>query len=116
MENDEEIKLKGRIYPGITNSAANRSKLIIGLALYYGFILSEQNIVSGPNKIIYTTIVSILFTALEIHNCINYNKLREEQIKIERSDKNILSMETLFLIMFIPIVWVSCFIIILINC
>lgn len=88
ISEDDEIILKGRVYPAIQSCVGNRYKIVLGIFAFYAFILnSGQGIVS--QNIQYLKIFgTIVFAFFIIHNMCNYMKNTKEQISLEKSWKD----------------------------
>jgi hypothetical protein len=80
--------LEGRIYPAIIICVNNRYKILLGIFVYYGFILRfiylPGEILNKINNsiidlLLLNLIVSIVFSIFVIHNLTNYIFTSTEQ-------------------------------------
>ena len=109
-ERDKFI-LKEKIYPAIQSCVNNRYKIILGIFVYYGFILSNERIY-GAFKIHrhFNLISSAIFSVFIIHNFFNYWLNGKEEIKLEEGEENFWpSMELFFGITTLILIWASYF-------
>jgi hypothetical protein len=84
MTEEDKFKLKERIYPAIQSSVNNRYKITLGIFIYYGFILNNDNIYEAYKTHPYFNLIaSIVFTAFIVHNFFNYWENSKERIKYE---------------------------------
>ncbi len=80
LSNKDQTILQGRIYPAIQACVNNRYKIILGLFVYYGFVLNTKVVLESPIRNGISWIVSGIFTALIFHNLHNYwSNLRERE-------------------------------------
>lgn len=105
--------LQGRIYPAIQSCVNNRYKIILGIFIYYGFILSNDKIFqtfkNHPN---FNFISSIIFTAFVIHNFFNYHFNSKDRVKHEGVKENCFYMnlmELIFGVVALILIWVAYF-------
>jgi hypothetical protein len=79
---DQEI-LQGRIYPAIQSCINNRYKIILGLFVYYGYVLSHREVLCTLREHGGNFICSLILTGFVIHNLVNYWGNRDDQMKRE---------------------------------
>ena len=83
INDNDKIVLKGRIYPAIQSCVNNRYKIILGLFVYYGYILSNKEALSTLKEHGGNWICSAILTGFVIHNLVNYWLNRDDQMKRE---------------------------------
>ncbi len=113
--------LEGRIYPAIKTCVNNRYKILVGLFVYYGFILRfiylPENFLKNINQLpidlsLLNLIVTVVFTVFVLHNLINYILTSKEQKKFEKLDpKKSLKcpfwIELIYAIPTLSIIWIA---------
>lgn len=99
LSDKQKFILQGRIYPAIQSCVNNRYKIILGIFIYYGFILSNDNIFQTfKNHPYFNLIPSIIFTGFIVHNFLNYDFNSEDRIKHEGVEENFFYMNLMELI------------------
>lgn len=113
MTDQDKFILQGRIYPAIQSCVNNRYKIILGIFIYYGFILSNGNIFqtfkNHPN---FNLVSSIIFSIFIIHNSLNYHFNSKDRIEHEGGKENFVYMnlmEIIFGVVALTLIWVAYF-------
>ena len=101
--------LQGRIYPAIQSCVNNRYKIILGIFVYYGFILSNDKIFQTfKNHPYFNLISSIIFTVFIVHNFFNYHFNSKDRVKHEGVKENFFYMnlmELIFGVLVLILIW-----------
>ena len=107
FERDRMI-LEGRIYPAIQSCVNNRYKIILGIFVYYGFIVNARIVFDKILKHNVNLWVSIFFSLLVIHNLVNYWWNNMEETKYEhRNDSSTPHMEIGFAAVTLVLIWLA---------
>ena len=111
MTEQDKFVLKERIYPGIQSCVSNRYKIILGIFIYYGFILSNERIYQAfKTHPWFNLIPSIIFTAFIFHNFVNYHFNSKDRIKHEGVKEGFFYMnliEIIFGITALILIWIA---------
>jgi uncharacterized membrane protein len=84
MTDEDKFILRERIYPAIQSCVSNRYKIILGIFIYYGFILSNERIYQAYKTHPYFNLIpSIIFTIFIVHNFLNYHSNSKDRVKHE---------------------------------
>jgi hypothetical protein len=107
MNEDDKMKLTGRIYPAIQSCVANRYKIMAGYFAVVGFLVAKPKALRHFIDSHALFFLSSIFTFFVFHNFCNYWINAQEQQNIEQSENSFPKMEVLFALIRLAIVWVN---------
>ncbi len=106
LSDKEKTILQGRIYPAIQACVSNRYKIILGLFVYYGFVLNTEVVLESPIRNGISCFVSVIFTGFVIHNLGNYWLNLRERETYEHEEKHTLpTLEFIFAGIALILIW-----------
>jgi len=111
IKEDDKIILQGRIYPAIQSCVNNRYKIVLGLFVYYAFILNNDKIYCAfKTQPFFNFVSSLIFSAFVVHNFFNYWLNGKDQMGHEGTKECFFCMnlmELIFGLIALILIWIS---------
>jgi hypothetical protein len=107
FSNKNATLLMGKIYPAIRSCVNNRYKIILGLFVYYAFIVKVPNAIEPSSYREISYLASAIFTLFVLLNSYNYWCNAREEMRLEggRLGKGALSVEGIFCFIALLLIW-----------
>ena len=114
MNNDrlselDKLTLKDAIFPALLSCVNNRYRIVLGVFLYYAFILNSLKLFEPTMKKEVNLISSVIFTFFVLHNALNYWMNSRDREDIERGGHKCPWIEIIFSIGILLIIWIAHF-------
>jgi succinate dehydrogenase hydrophobic anchor subunit len=107
----DKFILQGRIYPAIQSCVNNRYKIILGIFVYYAFVLNNDKVHSAfETQPFFNLVSSLIFSAFVVHNFFNYWLNIKDRMDYEGTKECFICanlLELIFAILASILIWVS---------